>query len=140
MEQRLSMVTLGVTDLTRSRAFYERLGWRPSSAGNDDVVFFQLGGIVLGLWGRAARAADARLELGQGFGGVALAYNVREKAEVAAVLAEAEAAGAAILKPAEDTFWGGHAGCFADPDGHPWEVAWNPFWPIAEDGRVILPE
>ena len=77
---------------------------------------------------------------GRGFGGIALAYNVREKAEVAAALADAEAAGATVLKPAEDNFWGGHSGYFADPDGHPWEVAWNPFWPIAADGRVILSE
>lgn len=140
MEQRLSMVTLGVDDLARARAFYESgLGWRPSSASNDQVVFFQLGGIVLGLYGREALAAEANQSPGSGFGGVALAHNVRDKAEVDAVLATAEAAGARILKAAEDTFWGGHSGYFADPDGHVWEVAWNPFWPIAVEGSVTLP-
>jgi uncharacterized protein len=139
MEQRLSLVTLGVADLERSRRFYEQgLGWK---RGNDDaeVVFFQLGGLVLGLWGRGELAADARLPAaGSGFGGMVLAYNTRSKAEVDAVLAEAAAAGATILKPAEDAFWGGYTGYFADPDGHPWEVAWNPGWTIDEDGGVRL--
>jgi catechol 2,3-dioxygenase-like lactoylglutathione lyase family enzyme len=140
MEQRLSVVTLGVADLARARAFYEDgLGWRPSSASNDQVVFIQLGGIVLGLYGREALTAEASLTLADGFGGMALAYNVRERTEVDAVLATAEAAGARILKPAAETFWGGYSGYFADPDGHPWEVAHNPFWPIADDGSVNLP-
>ena len=139
MEQRLSLVTLGVADLKRARRFYEDgLGWR---AGNDhaEVVFYQLGGMVLALWGREALAQDAHLsDVGSGFGGIALAYNARSREEVDAVLAEAKAAGAKILKPAEDAFWGGYTGYFADPDGHPWEVAWNPGWTVAADGSVRL--
>jgi catechol 2,3-dioxygenase-like lactoylglutathione lyase family enzyme len=139
MEQRLSLLTLGVADLERSRRFYEDgLGWRRGNA-HPEVVFFQLGGIVLALFARTALAADAGLEAeGSGFGGIVLAYNARSRAEVDAVLAEAEAAGARILKPAQDAFWGGYTGYFADPDGHPWEVAWNPQWTILEDGSVRL--
>jgi catechol 2,3-dioxygenase-like lactoylglutathione lyase family enzyme len=139
MEQRLSLVTLGVADLDRARRFYEDgLGWR---RGNDhaEVAFYQLGGMVLALWGREALAKDARLSgTGSGFGGIALAYNARSRAEVDPILAEAEAAGARILKPAADTPWGGYSGYFADPDGHLWEVAWNPDWTIAADGGVSL--
>ena len=139
MEQRLSLVTLGVTDVGRARRFYEDgLGWR---RGNDheEVVFFQLGGMVLALWGREALAEDARLPgAGSGFGGIALAYNTRSREEVDAVLKEAEAAGATILKPAENTVWGGYSGYFADPDGHLWEVAWNPGWTLAADGSISL--
>ena len=139
MEQRLSMVTLGVADLDQSRRFYEDgLGWR-HSGDHEGVVFFQLPGAILGLWSREALAGDMGLPLaGSGFGGIALAYNARSRELVDSVLAEAEAAGAAILKKAEDTFWGGYSGYFADPDGHPWEVAHNPFWTIDEDGRVSL--
>lgn len=141
MDQRLSIVTLGVADLAASKAFYQRLGWSPSvTASNDEIVFFQLGGIVLSLYNRAALARDARLEPGEGFGGVVLAYNGRDKEEVDDTLAAAEAAGARILKPAEEVFWGGYSGYFADPDGHPWEVAWNPHFPINEDGSIELPE
>jgi catechol 2,3-dioxygenase-like lactoylglutathione lyase family enzyme len=141
MEQRLSIVTLGVSDLTASRSFYRRLGWSPSAtASNDEIVFFQLGGIVLALYGRAALAKDAGLEPGRGFGGVALAYNARCKDDVDATLAAAKDAGARILKPAEEAFWGGYSGCFADPDGHPWEVAWNPHFAIQDDGSIKLPE
>ena len=139
MEQRLSLVTLGVADLERSRRFYEDgLGWRRGNA-HAEVVFFQLGGIVLALFARSALAADASLAAaGSGFGGIVLAHNARSKDEVDAVLAEAKAAGATILKPAQDAFWGGYCGYFADPDGHPWEVAWNPNWTILEDGSVRL--
>ncbi|MBI4184404.1 MAG: VOC family protein [Proteobacteria bacterium] len=140
MEPRISLVTLGVADVARGRRFYERLGWRASKASTDEVAFFQLGGMALALWGRAALAADARLaDKGAGPGGVALAHNVRARAEVDAVLAEAEAAGGRLLRPAEDTPWGGYAGYFADPDGHPWEVAWNPHFPLAPDGSLRLP-
>ncbi len=141
MEQRLSLVTLGVADVARSRRFYERLGWMASSASVvGEVAFFQLGGIALGLYGRAALAADAHLpDDGGGVGGVALAYNVRTRAEVDAVLAEVAAAGGRILKPAEDAVWGGYTGYVADPDGHPWEIAWNPHFPIAPDGALQLP-
>ncbi|MCE3250761.1 MAG: putative Glyoxalase/bleomycin resistance protein/dioxygenase [Geminicoccaceae bacterium] len=139
MEQRLSLVTLGVADLEQSRHFYEDgLGWRRGNA-HAEVVFFQLGGAVLALFARSALAADAGLPAaGSGFGGIALAYNARSREEVDAVLAEAKAAGATILKPAQDAFWGGYSGYFADPDGHPWEVAWNPDWTLAEDGSISL--
>jgi uncharacterized protein len=139
MEQRLSVVTLGVADLERSRRFYEEgLGWR---RGDDhaEVVFFQAGGAVLALHPRHLLAEDARVANdGQGFDGITLAYNTRTREEVDAVLAEAAAAGAQILKPARDTIWGGYAGYFADPDGHAWEVAWNPDWAIEADGSVSL--
>ncbi len=143
MEQRLSLITLGVANLPRSRRFYEDgLGWTPSSASQDSIVFFQLGGIGLALYGREALAEDAHLaESGptSGFGGITLAHNVRTREEVDAVLALAERAGGRILKPAQDVFWGGYSGYFADPDGHPWEVAWNPGAPLAEDGSLQLP-
>jgi catechol 2,3-dioxygenase-like lactoylglutathione lyase family enzyme len=139
MEQRLSLVTLGVADLGRARRFYEDgLGWKRGN-DNPDVAFYQMPGGILALWSRTALAADAHVaDTGAAFGGVALAYNARSKAEVDTVLAEAEAAGARLLKPAEDVFWGGYSGYFADPDGHVWEVAWNPFWRIDADGRVTL--
>lgn len=137
MEQRLSLVTLGVSDLGRCRAFYRAMGWRESGASNESVAFFQAGGIVLALWGSEALAEDAGVPSeGSGFRRVALAYNTRTLEEVAVVLAEAEAAGGTILKPAQDTFWGGHAGYFEDPDGHLWEVAWNPGFPLDEAGNV----
>ena len=140
MEQRLSLVTLGVDDLERSRRFYEDgLGWRRGNA-HAEVVFFQIGGAILGLFSREALAADARLPgEGSGFGGMTLGYNARTREEVDAALAEAEAAGAKILKPAQDTFWGGYAGYFADPDGHPWEVVHAPMFTLDADGRLALP-
>lgn len=143
MEPRLSLVTLGVEDLARSRRFYEQgLGWKPSSAGDhENVVFYPLGGMALALYGRAALAADANLKDtgSNGFGGITLAHNVRTREEVDAVLARARQAGARILKPAQDVFWGGYSGYFADPDGHPWEVAWNPHFKLAADGSLQLP-
>jgi len=141
MEPRVSFVTLGVADVARARAFYETLGFRASSASNASVTFFDGGGLVLALFGRAALADDARVpDSKAGFSGVALAHNVAAKEDVAATLEEAEAAGARILKPAQDVFWGGHAGYFADPDGHLWEVAWNPFMPLDENGVPRLPD
>jgi uncharacterized protein len=141
MEPRLSLVTLGVADVSRSRRFYEALGWRASSASQpDDVAFFQLGGAALALWGRGELAGDAELPDPGGWGGVALAHNARSRAEVDAILEEARAAGARVLKPAHDTVWGGYAGYFADPDGYPWEVAWNPYWELRADGSVQLPQ
>jgi hypothetical protein len=138
MEQRVSLITLGVADLARALRFYESLGWRRANR-HAEIVFFQAGGLVLGLFAREALAADARLpDAGSGFRGIALAYNARSRAEVDAVLAEAEAAGAEILKPAEDAFWGGYSGYFADPDGHLWEVAWNPEWTMLDDGSIRL--
>ena len=143
MEQRLTLVTLGVTDLARSRAFYESLGWQRSAKKAEGVAFFQMGGVVLSLFGRADLAKDAGLtDAGQtgSFGGIALAYNTRSREEVDAVLAEAVAVGARLLKPAQEAFWGGYSGYFADPDGYPWEVAWNPGFPLDENGRLQLPE
>jgi catechol 2,3-dioxygenase-like lactoylglutathione lyase family enzyme len=141
MEQRLSLVTLGVADVACSRRFYERLGWKVSGASNESIAFFQLGGVALALFGRAALARDAGLPgEGRGFGGITLAHNVRAREEVDAVLARAKEAGARILKSAEDAFWGGYSGYFADPDGHPWEVAWNPQFPLRDDGGLQLPD
>ena len=145
MEQRLSLVSLGVDDLVESRAFYEKLGWKASPKhSNESITFFQLGGIVLGLYSRTGLAEEAKLKSDSldkaQFGGIALAHNGRSKEDVDAILSEAVAAGAKLLKPAEEVFWGGYSGYFQDPDGHAWEVAFNPFLPINEDGSVILPE
>ena len=139
MEQRLSVLTLGVSDLTRSRRFYEALGWTTGAGAGDDVVFFQAAGIVVALWDRTRLAADSAVEDTGGWGGVTLAHNARSPAEVDAVLAEAEAAGATIGRPGAETFWGGYSGVFLDPDGHPWEVAHNPRWAIDADGATRLP-
>jgi hypothetical protein len=138
VEQRLSLVTLGVADLARARAFYEALGWRTGAAPADDVVFFQSGGMIVALWGRDQLAEDSGVEDSGGWGGVTLAHNVRSPEEVDAVIAEAEKAGGRIARPGDKTFWGGYSGIFVDPDGHPWEVAHNPHWTIAEDGSVRL--
>lgn len=140
MEQRLSLVTLGVGDLARAKAFYESLGWTGVTPAGADVVFFQSGGMVVGLWGRRQLAEDSTVADDGGWGGVTLAHNVRSPEEVDAVLAEAEAAGARIGRPGAATFWGGYSGVFVDPDGHPWEVAHNPGWPLADDGSVALPD
>jgi len=145
MEPRISLITLGVEDLARSVAFYsDGLGFPLSSASVEgEVAFMRAGGTVLALWWRAKLADDANLPDRRGawkeFGGIALAHNVRERGEVDAVLAQAVAAGARLLKPAVDTEWGGRSGYFADPDGHPWEVAWNPGFPFADDGSLVLP-
>jgi hypothetical protein len=138
MEQRLSLVTLGVSDLARARAFYEALGWVTGAEPDDDVVFFQTGGLIVGLWDRERLAEDSGVEDGGGFGGVTLALNVRSPAEVDAVIDEARAAGARIARAGAETFWGGYSGVFVDPDGHPWEVAHNPFWRIGDDGSTNL--
>jgi uncharacterized protein len=138
MEQRVSLVTLGVRDLGRARAFYEALGWMTNARPDDDVVFFQAGGMIVALWGRAELAEDSGVEDAGGWGGITLAHNVRSPAEVDAVLAEAESAGASVTRPAAATFWGGYSGAFTDPDGHAWEVAHNPHWTLAGDGSVSL--
>jgi predicted lactoylglutathione lyase len=139
VEQRVSLATLGVRDLARARAFYEALGWTTGAGPDDDVVFFQAGGMVVALWDRAQLAEDSCVEDGGGWGGVTLAYNVRSPEEVDRVIAEAEAAGAQIPRHGAETFWGGYSGVFIDPEGHPWEVAHNPRWEIREDGSVSLP-
>jgi catechol 2,3-dioxygenase-like lactoylglutathione lyase family enzyme len=138
VQQRLSLVTLGVSDLARARAFSEALGWKSSSEAGSDVVFFQAGCMVLALWDRAALAADSGVGDAGGFGGVTLAYNVRTPAEVDAAMAEASGAGATVTREPAETFWGGYSGMFLDPDGHPWEVAHNPYWQLADDGSVHL--
>ena len=140
MEPRLSLVTLGVADMARARAFYEALGFTPSPASQDSVTFFDAGGVVLGLFGRAALAEDADVpDSTPGFAGVALVHNVRSEKQVEQVLSEAVAAGGKLVKPASRAFWGGYPGYFADPDGHLWEVAHNPFFPLDDAGRVVLP-
>lgn len=137
MQQRISLVTLAVADLGRSRRFYgEGLGWK-AAFHSDEVVFFQTGGSVLALYGRADLARDAQVPPERlGPGGVVLAHNVRAREEVDVVLAEAAAAGAVLLASGSETAWGGYVGYFADPDGHLWEVAWNPHWPLEADGSV----
>lgn len=140
MEPRVSLITLGVGDLARSRAFYEKLGFKASSIGGGEVFFFQAGSIGLVVWSRDELAADAGVSAeGSGFRGIAIAHNVRERLQVDAVIAEAAAAGGRESKPAHDTDWGGRSGYFADPDGHLWEVAWNPHFPLAEDGALSIP-
>ena len=138
MEQRLSLVTLGVADLARSRAFYAALGWHARAEPDDDVAFFQAGGLVLALWSRAELAADSAVTDNGGWGGVTLAQNVRSRAEVDALLAEVLGAGGRVGRGAAETFWGGYSAVFLDPDGHPWEIAHNPFWTITDDGQTLL--
>jgi len=139
MEQRLSLVTLGVGDLDRARAFYRALGWVPHPSSPDSVAFFQVGGMVVGLWDRGQLAEDSGVDDSPGWGGVTLAHNVGSPAEVDTVIAEARAAGATISREPGETFWGGYSGAFVDPEGHPWEVAHNPDWRLDEEGAVRLP-
>ena len=141
MDQRLSLVTLGVGDVSQAQAFYEALGWHMDGGVDDEsdhVAFFQAGGFIVALWDRAKLAKDSGVEDGGGWGGVTLAYNVRSPDEVDAVLAEAQAAGASVPRAGAKTFWGGYSGVFVDPDGHPWEVAHNPNWTVHEDGSTTL--
>jgi len=138
MEQRVSLVTLGARDLARARAFYEAIGWKTNAAPDDDVVFFQAGAIVVALWARDRLAEDSGVEDTGGWGGITLAHNVRSPAEVDAVIAEAEAAGATVPRHGAETFWGGYSGVFVDPEGHAWEIAHNPHWTLADDGSVQL--
>jgi hypothetical protein len=133
----VSVITLGVADLDRARRFYEALGWTSPSVPEDGVVFFQAGGMVLALWSRASLADDSVVRDNGGWGGVTLAHNVASPEEVA-VLEEARAAGATIGRPGAATVWGGYSGVFLDPDGHPWEIAHNPFWTIGRDGGVTI--
>jgi predicted lactoylglutathione lyase len=138
--QRVTLITLGVDDLDRARAFYAALGWSPAEA-LDEVVFYQMNGLVLGLFGKSDLAADqGRPDAVLGTGAVTLAQNFGTEAEVDAAYATALAAGATALKPPQAVFWGGYSGYFADPDGHVWELAMNPFWPLAPDGSLTLPE
>lgn len=139
MEQRMSLITLGVSDLVRSRRFYEEgLGWKVGLA-EGEIVFFQLNGLILSLYPRTALAKDAGVpDSGGGFTGISLAHNVSSEAEVDAVLSEAQRAGGRIVKPACKAEWGGYSGYFADPDGHLWEVAHNPYFPIDDQGNTWL--
>jgi hypothetical protein len=144
LKAKLSLVTLGVEDIARSRRFYEEgLGWTASAQSNENVVFFQANGVVIGLYGRSALAEDAMVEVdgaAGAYGGAALARNELDRESVNAVIDEARAAGATITKEAQETFWGGYGGYFKDPDGHLWEVAHNPFFPLDEDGSITLPD
>ena len=140
MEQRVSLITLGVTDLERSRRFYEQLGWRGQEV--EETVFFEAGGIVLVLWGRNKLALDSGVtDTDRGsFGGVVLAHNVRSEEEVRQVIAAAARAGATVTRPSGETFYGGYAACFTDPDGHVWEISYNPGFRLGEDGSIMLPD
>jgi predicted lactoylglutathione lyase len=141
MEQRFTLITLGVNDLARSTAFFEALGWRRSVRRAEGVAFFQCGGVAISLYPRSELAADAKVSPdGEGFEGFTIAYNTREKGDVDAVLAEAKSAGAEIAKPAQEASWGGYSGYFRDLDGHLWEVAWSPGFALDDSGAVTLPE
>ena len=139
MDPRITLITLGVADVARARAFYEAIGWKASSASQPGVAFFQGNGLALALFGRADLAKDAEVEdRPTGFAAISLAYNARSKADVDAAYAEALSAGARPVKKPHDVFWGGYSGYFADPDGHPWEVGWNPGWTITKEGYMKL--
>lgn len=142
MEPRITLITLGVADLPRGVRFYsDGLSWPPTYEADAPIAFFDTPGTRLALYPLDQLAGDISPELSPtraGFGGITLAYNVRTRAEVAAVLALAERAGGRIVKPAQDAFWGGHSGYFCDPDGHYWEVAWNPVLPLDENGVMNL--
>jgi catechol 2,3-dioxygenase-like lactoylglutathione lyase family enzyme len=141
VEQRLSVITLGVSEVSRAQAFYEALGWHLDGGVNDEtdhVAFFQTPGFIVALWDRAKLAEDSCVTDGGGWGGTTLAYNTRSNAEVDAVIDEARAAGATIGREPAPTFWGGYSGVFIDPDGHPWEVAHNPRWTITDEGATLI--
>ena len=141
MDQRITLITLGVADLGRSRGFYEALGWRRSVKGAEGVAFYQAGGAVLSLYPLKNLAEDVELPAaGSGFRGMSIAINMRTREEVDAAISEAKQAGASLIRAAKDVFWGGYVGYFADPDRHVWEIAWNPTFPMTEDGRLLLPE
>ncbi len=141
MRSVVTLITLGVDDLPRARAFYAALGWRETSGSLEEIAFLHGVGSALGLWSRAALAEDSGVAQDPGgWGGITLAHNVGSPDEVDAVLAEAQDAGGTVVRAAVATDWGGYSGVFADPDGHRWEVAHNPFWPLDEDGRSVLPE
>lgn len=138
--QRITLVTLGSRDLPRAQAFYAAWGWTPHPSSNENVTFYQMNGAVLGLFGLKALAADqGRPGAELGTGAVTLAQNCADDSETDAVFEAALAAGATMLKRPEKVFWGGYSGYFADPDGHVWEIATNPFWPLDQDGALTLP-
>lgn len=133
------MITLGVSDLDRARRFYGALGWQASAAPSDSIAFFQTGDMVLALWDRTQLAADSSVEDTPGWGGVTLALNLASRDEVDTTIEEARRAGATLGREPAETFWGGYSAVFLDPEGHPWEVAYNPFWTLTPDGGVQLP-
>jgi uncharacterized protein len=138
MQQRVSLITLGVSDPAKSRAFYEALGWTTGAQPDDETVFFQAGCMIVALWDRGKLAEDSCVEDSGGWGGITLAYNVASPQEVDAVIEEARNAGATIGREPDKAFWGGYTAVFIDPDGHPWEVAHNPHWTVRDDGSVTL--
>jgi predicted lactoylglutathione lyase len=138
MDQRISLITLGYRDYARARDFYAALGWTDAVAPDDEVVFFQAGGMVFALWDRDKLAADSGVEDSGGWGGITLAYVVGSPEEVDGLLEAARAAGGSVPRPGAETFWGGYSGIFVDPEGHPWEVAHNPGWALGSDGSVSL--
>ena len=138
MEQRLSVVTIGVSDIERAVGFYGSLGWKPTVHQEGAIAFFQAGGLVVSVWSRESLAEDSVRPDSGGWGGITLAHNVRSAEEVDHVLAEAEAAGATIGRAGSEQFWGGYSGVFHDLDGHAWEIAWNPGFPLAADGTVSI--
>jgi len=141
MEQRISLVTLGVTNIATARAFYERLGWTASSASMDEVVFFDMGGWVFGLYGQSNLSNDSGMtDKTPQPGGITLAYNTRSHDEVDHFMGVVEKAGATILKSPVEMPWGGYVGYFADPDGHPWEISWVPQFPVLENGSIEIPK
>jgi uncharacterized protein len=141
MQQKLHLITLGVHDFKRAMRFYrDGLGWAPSSASQDDVAFFPMGGVVVGLYPREKLADDATVPpAGSGFSGVTLSYNTRSQEEVDQILLAVEKIGGKVVKPGGKVFWGGYNGYFADPEGHLWEVAWNPYFEFDEAGNLRLP-
>jgi catechol 2,3-dioxygenase-like lactoylglutathione lyase family enzyme len=138
MEQRISLITLGYRDYRRARDFYVALGWAAPVEPDEEVVFFQAGGMIFALWDRALLAQDSGVQDGGGWGGTTLAYLVRSPEEVDDILARAEAAGGTVPRPGGTRVWGGYSGIFVDPEGHPWEVAHNPGWTLRDDGTVSL--
>lgn len=140
MEPRINVITLGVKDLATAIRFYQDgLGWKRSEMSNDHISFFQLSNLIFALYPRELLAEDAEIGAsGSGFSGFTIAHNVRNKSDVSTILSLAEKAGAKIVKPAQDVFWGGHSGYFADPDGYLWEIAWNPHWQLDSNGQAKL--
>ena len=140
MKQHLHLITLGVRDFEKSKKFYaDTLGWAPASASQDDVAFFQAGGVVLGVYPREKLAEDAMTSPeGNGFSGITLAYNAQSEAEVDEIIGELKAKGVKIVKEPQKVFWGGYSSYFADPDDYHWEVAYNPFFPFDENGNLKL--
>ena len=138
MEQRVSVISLGVMELDRSRRFYRAMGWVEGQGSTEEIAFFQVGGLVLGLWDRSKLANDSSVSDSPGWGGVTLAYNTRSQSEVDDVIEMARDAGATIGREPDETFWGGYSGVFVDPEGHPWEVAHNPYWTVDAHGNTLL--